>query len=125
MIEIREAKQVVTFTEPAIKYLLKELEKKSATIFRLFVKDSGCNGFAYKIDLVNQAEENDIQFVVDKRLSVAIKPDSVKFLSGTEIDYALYENSLGLKKLVFNNPNVTSQCGCGESFGVRKVSDDE
>ena len=125
MIEIREAKQIITFTESATNYLLKELEKKQATVFRLFVKDSGCNGFAYKIDLVNQAAPSDLQFVVDNRLSVAIALDSVKFISGTEIDYAVYENSLGLKKLIFNNPNVTSQCGCGESFGVRKISDDE
>lgn len=125
MVNIREVKQPISFTESAINHLLKALEKKSAKIFRLSVKDSGCNGFAYQIDLVNTAEENDIQFIVDHRLSVAIQADSVKFLSGTEIDYVFYENSLGLKKIVFHNPNVTSQCGCGESFGVRKAADDE
>jgi iron-sulfur cluster assembly accessory protein len=125
MINMREVKPIVTFTPAAVKYLLKELAKANASIFRLSVKDSGCNGFAYKIDLVSQAEASDIQLTVDNNLAVAIQADAVKFLSGTEIDYALYENGLGLKKLVFNNPNVTSQCGCGESFGVRKSSDDE
>ncbi len=125
MIEFREVTSPITFTEAAVKHLLRELEKAKASIFRLFVKDSGCNGFAYKIELINQPGAHDIQFVVDNRLSVAIQADSLKFLAGTEIDYALYENSLVLKKLVFHNPNVTSHCGCGESFGVRKVSDDE
>lgn len=125
MVNTREVKPIVTLTPAAVKYLLKELTKANASIFHLYVKDSGCNGFAYKIDLLNQAEASDIQFTVDNNLTVAIKADSVKFLAGTEIDYALYENSLGLKKLVFNNPNMTSQCGCGESFGVRKSSDDE
>ena len=117
--------QVISFTPPAVEYLVKKLEKDKAKIFRLFVKNSGCNGLAYKIELVNQAQESDIQFTVDQRLAVAIQVDAVKFISGMKIDYLTYENSLGLKKLVFNNPNVTSQCGCGESFGVRKLPDDE
>lgn len=125
MINVREIQQPLSFTEAALTYLLKELEKANASVFRLYVKDSGCNGFAYKMDLVNQPEASDIQFIVDNRLSVAIKADAIKFISGTEVDYSVYENSLGLKKLNFKNPNVTSQCGCGESFGVRKSSDDE
>jgi iron-sulfur cluster assembly accessory protein len=125
MLDIRDPKQPISFTDAAVKHLLKELDKAKASVFRLHVKDSGCNGFAYQMELVHQPEANDIQFVVDNRLSVAIKPDAIKFIAGTEIDYAPYENSLGLKKLVFNNPNITSQCGCGESFGVRKASDDE
>lgn len=125
MINMRQPNAIVTFTPAAVKYLLKELAKTNASIFRLSVKDSGCNGLAYKIELVNQAGVHDSQFTVDNSLAVAIPAESVNSLFGMEIDYALYENSLGLKKLVFHNPNVVSQCGCGESFAVRKSSDDE
>lgn len=125
MVAIRQAEKPVNFTVAAVSYLLKTLEKEQASVFRLSVRDSGCNGLAYKIELLPQANETDIQYLVQSGLKVAIQAEAVKYIAGTEVDYAVYENSLGLKKLVFNNPNVSGECGCGESFNVGKTENDE
>lgn len=114
-------KQPVTFTKAATLYLSAKVKQQAGGVaFRLSVKNSGCNGLAYVTDVVTEINNQDIQYSVSDDLTICIDPKAIGVLSGTEIDYAVYENSLGLKKLIFHNPNVKGACGCGESFNVEK-----
>ena len=103
-------------TEKAARHILKQMESDPAAIgFRLEVKRTGCSGWMYVVDLVREAREDDMIFNVAESLDIFIDPKSFDFVHGTEIDFV----SEGLTRhLVFNNPNVTAECGCGESFSV-------
>ena len=82
---------------------------------RLSVKKTGCSGLSYVIDYVNAPMENDIVLVLADDCSICIDKSSYSYLKGIHIDYV----KQGLnQKFVFNNPNQTGQCGCGESFTV-------
>ena len=81
---------------------------------RLAVKTSGCSGFAYNLEFVDEVREEDEVFE-DKGVKVFVDPKSLIYLFGTEIDYGKEGLNEGFK---FNNPNVVAECGCGESFKV-------
>jgi iron-sulfur cluster assembly accessory protein len=103
-------------TPQAARHILKQMETEPAAIgFRLEVKRTGCSGWMYVVDLVREAREDDMIFNVAEGLDIFVDPKSFGFVHGTEIDFV----SEGLTRhLVFNNPNVTAECGCGESFSV-------
>lgn len=100
---------LLSVTENAKEYLNNVRNGKSV---KLGIKASGCNGYAYVISLIDKKEEdfifNDIPFAVDG--------ESFKGLNQCEIDYQKDGFS---SKIVFNNPNVTHSCGCGESFTLK------
>ena len=105
----------VTVTDAAIKYFTAQLAKKGGDVIRLSTKKSGCTGYAYVLDYAKGTEENDIVLAPSEHVTLAIAEDAVTQLQGMEIDLAIE----GLNKVVkFNNPNVTAECGCGESFSV-------
>ena len=81
---------------------------------RLGVRKTGCSGWAYIVELADQIESDDIVFEQDD-VKVVVKNDSLAFLDGSTIDFI----SEGLVSTFrFDNPNVTDECGCGESFTV-------
>jgi iron-sulfur cluster assembly protein len=108
---------VITVTENAKKQALRILESESLdnTYFiRVAVKSGGCSGLKYDLNFDNKisdedviSESNDIKVVCDKR--------SVLYLIGTELDYS---GGLNGKGFVFNNPQASRSCGCGESFSL-------
>lgn len=108
---------VITVTENAKKQALRILESESLdnTYFiRVAVKSGGCSGLKYDLNFDNKisdedviSESNDIKVVCDKK--------SVLYLIGTELDYS---GGLNGKGFVFNNPQVSRSCGCGESFSL-------
>ena len=106
----------VTATEKAIRHIVKQMASDSAAIgFRLEVKRTGCSGWMYVVDLVHEARSDDNVFKVSDDLEIYVDEKSLGFVKGTEIDF----KSEGLTRhLVFNNPNVTAECGCGESFTI-------
>ena len=106
----------VRATENATRHILKQMESDPSAIgFRLEVKRTGCSGWMYVVDLVREAREDDMIFSVGGGLDIYVDEKSFGFVHGTEIDFV----SEGLtRQLVFNNPNVTAECGCGESFSV-------
>lgn len=106
---------IIKFTAKAIEHIKKNIAQQSGHGFRLAVKKTGCSGYAYVPDIVAQGKEGDIALEVEK-VAVFIDKDSVKFLSGTVIDYVSQE--FGQAKLVFHNPNAANLCGCGESFNL-------
>ncbi len=81
---------------------------------RLGVRTSGCFGMAYVLEFVDEANDDDIVFE-DKGIKVIIDGKSLVYLDGTELDFVKEGLNEGFK---FNNPNVSSECGCGESFNV-------
>ncbi len=81
---------------------------------RVTVKTSGCSGYSYQLDYAN--EINDIDRVFESHgVRVVVQEDHLQFLQGMELDYI--EDGLS-SAFHFKNPNVTEQCGCGESFTV-------
>ena len=79
--------------------------------FRVGIKKGGCAGMEYTIDLVTEAKPGDD--IVEKDGSrVFVAPEAVLYLLGTQMDFEVTTLRTGF---VFNNPNQTSACGCGES----------
>ena len=105
----------VTFTETAATRLREQLARRGPDVpLRLGVKHSGCSGFKYVIDYGDQCDAADQLFEV-AGIKVVIDPESLPLLAGSRIDLIIE----GLnEKLVFDNPNAESACGCGESFTV-------
>ncbi|MGM3175877.1 iron-sulfur cluster assembly protein IscA [Dickeya lacustris] len=81
---------------------------------RLGVRTSGCSGMAYVLEFVDELNADDVVFE-DKGVKVIIDGKSLVYLDGTQLDFVKEGLNEGFK---FNNPNVSSECGCGESFNV-------
>ena len=83
---------------------------------RFGVRKTGCSGYAYVVEIADRVDAVD-QLVEQDGVKLVIDPDSIAFVDGTEIDFARQ----GLNSaFVFRNPNVTGECGCGESFTVNE-----
>lgn len=81
---------------------------------RVSVKPSGCSGYSYVLDFADEVNDDEVRFE-EHGANVYVAPDALKMLDGSEVDYV----SEGLNRFFkFNNPNVTDECGCGESFTV-------
>lgn len=81
---------------------------------RVGVKNGGCAGMSYTMDYVSEIAPRD-EVVEDKGVKVVVDPKAVLFLLGTEMDFKADKMSA---QFVFNNPNQTSACGCGESVAI-------
>ena len=81
---------------------------------RVSVKSGGCAGMSYVMEYSKKANPND-EVIEDKGVRVFIDSAAVMYLLGTEMDYKKDEFS---SSFVFNNPNETERCGCGESFKI-------
>ncbi len=81
---------------------------------RLGITKTGCSGYSYVINYADQAGENDVIFE-DRGVKIIIDPDALQLIDGTEVDFV--KNGLN-EAFRFRNPNVTGECGCGESFNV-------
>ena len=105
----------ISLTENAAKHVQNFLTKRGKGVgLRLGVRTSGCSGMAYKLEFVDEASEDDVMFVCDG-VTVLVDPKSLIYVNGMVLDYTREGLNEGFK---FNNPNVKSECGCGESFGV-------
>ncbi|MGR5064292.1 iron-sulfur cluster assembly protein IscA [Photobacterium sp. DNB22_13_2] len=105
----------ITITEAAASRVASFLESRGKGIgLRLGVRTSGCSGMAYVLEFVDQLDEGD-QIFEEKGVKIIIDAKSMVYLDGTELDFAKEGLNEGFQ---FNNPNVSSECGCGESFNV-------
>ena len=96
-----------------IKEIMSSAEKDSIGV-RVSVKSGGCAGMSYVLEYSKKINLND-EIIEDKGVKVFIDPAAVMYLLGTEMDYKKEEFS---STFVFNNPNETERCGCGESFKI-------
>jgi iron-sulfur cluster assembly protein len=113
MATARPRPQVMRLTETAaarIKELMAKSERPIAGL-RVGVKNGGCAGMEYTMEYVDKIAPAD-EVVEDKGVKILIDPKAVLFLLGTEMDWKVEKLS---SQFVFNNPNQTSACGCGES----------
>jgi iron-sulfur cluster assembly protein len=89
-------------------------QSPAAAGVRFGVKRTGCSGFAYVVDLADEASADDQTFQIDG-VPVIVDTKSLPLVDGTVIDF----QRQGLNaSFVFHNPNATGECGCGESFTV-------
>jgi iron-sulfur cluster assembly protein len=85
---------------------------------RVGVKNGGCAGMSYTMDYAESAAPFE-EVVEDKGVKVFIEPKAIMFLIGMEVDFV--REKLGAR-FVFNNPNQTASCGCGESVAITPVT---
>ena len=85
---------------------------------RVGVKNGGCAGMAYTMEYAESVGPLD-EVVEDKGVRILIDPKAVLFLLGTEMDYKVDKLSA---QFVFNNPNQTAACGCGESVQIEPAT---
>jgi iron-sulfur cluster assembly protein len=113
MASIRPRPQVMRLTQAAadrLKELMAQSDRPIAAL-RVGVKNGGCAGMAYTMEYAGEVNPTD-EVVEDKGVRILIDPKAVMFLLGTEMDYRVDKLAA---QFVFNNPNQTSACGCGES----------
>ncbi len=94
--------------------LIKQDNKPADSFIRVGVDSGGCSGLSYKLEFDNVMRDGD-QVFEDKGIKIVIDRKSFLYLAGTELDYS---GGLNGKGFVFNNPNASRTCGCGESFSV-------
>ena len=105
----------VTLTERAAQHVERYIDRRGKGIgLRLGVKTTGCSGLAYKLEYADAQQPEDVSFE-SHGIRVLVDPKSLPYLDGTELDFVREGLNEGFR---FNNPNVKSACGCGESFNV-------
>jgi len=105
----------ITMTEAAVQHVNRHLSRRGKGIgVRVGVRTSGCSGMAYVLEFVDELASEDEVFE-DQGVKVIVDKKSLLYLDGTELDFVKEGLNEGFK---FNNPNVSSECGCGESFNV-------
>ncbi|MPZ59543.1 MAG: Fe-S cluster assembly scaffold SufA [Rhizobiales bacterium] len=122
MANARPRPQVMRLTDAAasrIREIMANAEMPVAGV-RVGVKNGGCAGMAYTMEFAVAAQATD-EVVEDKGVRILIDPKAVLFLLGTEMDFKTEKLSA---QFVFNNPNQTSACGCGESVELTPASGD-
>jgi iron-sulfur cluster assembly protein len=113
MATVRPRPQVMRLSDAAaarIKEIIAKSDRPFAGV-RVGVKNGGCAGMSYTLEYAEKANPTD-EVINDKGVTLLVDPKAVMFLLGTEMDYKVDKLSA---QFVFNNPNQTSACGCGES----------
>lgn len=108
--------KALTLTDAAadrIKAIIARSEKPIVGV-RVGVKNGGCAGMSYTMEYADSANSLD-EVVEDKGVKVLVDPKAILFLLGTEMDFKTTKLA---SQFVFNNPNQTSACGCGESVAI-------
>jgi iron-sulfur cluster assembly protein len=114
--------KVLTLTDAAanrVKDIIARAERPIVGV-RVGVRNGGCAGMSYTMEYAESRNPLD-EVVEDKGVTVLIDPKAVLFLLGTEMDF---QTTKLASQFVFNNPNQTSACGCGESVALTPVSAD-
>ncbi len=112
--------KVVSLTDAAaerVQEIIAAAEKPLAGL-RVGVKNGGCAGMSYTMEWADIVSPHD-EIVEDKGVRILIDPKAVLFLLGTRMDFQTSKLSSGF---VFENPNQTSACGCGESVAITPAS---
>jgi iron-sulfur cluster assembly protein len=104
----------IKLTENAAKRVQHFLARDRSYALRVGVRKTGCSGWAYEVDLAEAVEPDDVVFE-DRGVTIIVDSGSLPYVDGSEIDFVA--EGLG-SAFRFRNPNVTEECGCGESFTI-------
>jgi iron-sulfur cluster assembly protein len=117
MASVRPRPKVMTLTDAAASRIRAIIDNSDnpAQALRVGVKNGGCAGMEYTMEWAGDQKPFD-EVVEDKGVKILIDPKAVLFLLGTQMDYQVSTLKSGF---VFNNPNQTSACGCGESVAIK------
>lgn len=108
---------MITLTASAVTRVEAMVSKRGSAIgLRIGVIESGCSGYSYSLDFAETVAENDI-VVEQDGVKIIVDEVSMPVLDGIELDFVKQGLNQSFK---FNNPNVVSSCGCGESFSTTK-----
>jgi len=121
MATARPRPQVMRLSDAAaarIKDIMAKADRPFAGV-RVGVKNAGCAGMSYTMEYAEKVNPTD-EVIEEKGIKLMIDPKAVMFLLGTEMDYKSDKLSA---QFVFNNPNQTSACGCGESVLLTPATD--
>jgi iron-sulfur cluster assembly protein len=112
----------MSITDAAASRVVSLVEKAGdkAMGLRVGVKNGGCAGMSYTVEMAEEARPGEM-LVEDKGARVLIEPKAVLFLIGAQMDYVVTKISA---TFVFQNPNETASCGCGESVSLTPVSEE-
>jgi iron-sulfur cluster assembly accessory protein len=109
----------LSVSEAAVRHFQQTLAGTGAAGIHLRVKESGCTGYMYVVDVTQTANPADLEMRIGDGLRLFVDRPSIPILQGTRIDYVRE----GLNSVLrFENPNAQDHCGCGESFNVREAS---
>jgi len=105
----------ISLTQPAAERIRTYLETRGKGVgLRVGIKKTGCSGYAYVVNYADDFADSDVVFE-DYGVKIVVDKESLKLIDGTEVDFV----KQGLNEAFrFRNPNVTGECGCGESFSV-------
>ena len=105
----------ISLTNSAAERVRTYLEKRGSGVgLRVGVTKTGCSGYSYVINYADEIDDSDVVFE-DKGIKVVVQPDALALIDGTEVDFV--KNGLS-EAFSFRNPNISGECGCGESFNV-------
>lgn len=111
-----EMERPIVLTERAARQVQKIVEKEgleSGLYLRVAVEGGGCSGLSYKLGLDYLSDDD--QMYDSYGVEIIVKKEHLIYLEGISIDYP---EGLDARGFVFDNPNATDNCGCGESFSV-------
>ena len=114
--------KVMSLTDAAAARVREIMENSDKPVLglRVGVKNGGCAGMSYTMEFAESAGPHD-EVIEDKGVKVLIDPKAILFLLGTQMDFQSSKLSSGF---IFNNPNQTSACGCGESVAITPAAPD-
>ena len=105
----------ISLTDSAAGRVRQYLDRRGKGVgLRLGVTQTGCSGYSYVVNYADDVAANDIVFE-DKGVKVVVDPEVLPLIDGTEVDFV--KNGLN-EAFSFRNPNISGECGCGESFTV-------
>jgi len=118
----RERPKAVRLTDAAAARIHEIMTNADGKVLgvRVGVTNGGCAGMSYTMDYAEDVKPLD-EVVEDKGVKIFIEPKAILFLIGTEMDFV--REKLGAR-FVFNNPNQTAACGCGESVSIEPAKAD-
>jgi iron-sulfur cluster assembly protein len=109
---------MIKVSDTASKKIINMMEEEgfdaSQDYVRVGVKSGGCSGLSYELKFDKELTENDKVFE-DNKVKIAVEKKSLLYLAGTILEFS---GGLNGKGFVFNNPNASRTCGCGESFSL-------
>tara|TARA_B100000767_G_scaffold80623_1_gene77398 strand:- start:3978 stop:4301 length:324 start_codon:yes stop_codon:yes gene_type:complete len=107
---------MINISNSAKNRLIHLLDKDDASnkFVRVGVESGGCSGLSYKLDFDNKQNDED-ELIEDNGIKLLVNKKSFLYLVGTTLEFS---DGLNGKGFVFNNPNASRTCGCGESFSL-------